>query len=532
MDTKSLRELILARRERRAPRDEDERTGRVALAASEWIDATDRWVRRSQERCGWAPHTTVSRPLAYDIARAALTSGEEPESPEERGLVMNRCVEPIFDGYELACALVGVGGDGTGRALGRGGSELVFASGATRGAEVLRAGPLGEVVAAIVDEATAVMLAPLREIGGRAAAAAFGAGILLHLYEHGVSHPLFAPLVATWRPGYGRGGFSLDVIEVPERRAPPNPALIDAILAAPDDDGPRLVYADWLTEQGDPRGEFIQVQCTLGRTIGGGGSGQATRPTAKGASVEEMKERESALLARYEKLWVAEAPSLKSWQWRRGFVAAGVADPLAFVRALPLLARTPLEAVQLKGVRASQVETIAAAGAHPTLRAVDLSQALSTAAIGVLAAPLFAGVRSLDLHGNNFAAVDAARALARAGAGAGLRALTRLRLGGTRLGDAGLDALAAAPFFARLTRLDLRGNGALGVVGAEAVARAEALEELDLVGVALERGAAEALAAQAAPSLRTVALSRDALPPAVVERLRARFTLVDALPPF
>lgn len=31
-----------------------------------------------------------------------------------------------------------------------------------------------------------------------------------------------------------------------------------AILASPDSDLPRLQYADWLKEQGDPRGEFIR----------------------------------------------------------------------------------------------------------------------------------------------------------------------------------------------------------------------------------------------------------------------------------
>jgi len=43
-------------------------------------------------------------------------------------------------------------------------------------------------------------------------------------------------------------------------------ALLDAIRAAPDDDAPRLVYADWLDEHGQPeRAEFIRVQCELAR---------------------------------------------------------------------------------------------------------------------------------------------------------------------------------------------------------------------------------------------------------------------------
>ena len=37
--------------------------------------------------------------------------------------------------------------------------------------------------------------------------------------------------------------------------------FIQEILANQDDDTPRLIFADWLEERGDPRGEFIRVQC-------------------------------------------------------------------------------------------------------------------------------------------------------------------------------------------------------------------------------------------------------------------------------
>lgn len=41
-------------------------------------------------------------------------------------------------------------------------------------------------------------------------------------------------------------------------------AFIRTILASPDDDGPRLVYADYLEEQGEAeRAELIRVQCEL-----------------------------------------------------------------------------------------------------------------------------------------------------------------------------------------------------------------------------------------------------------------------------
>jgi uncharacterized protein (TIGR02996 family) len=48
---------------------------------------------------------------------------------------------------------------------------------------------------------------------------------------------------------------------------PTNPALEAAIVAHADEDTPRLAYADWLDEHGDPdRAEFIRVQCRLAET--------------------------------------------------------------------------------------------------------------------------------------------------------------------------------------------------------------------------------------------------------------------------
>lgn len=52
---------------------------------------------------------------------------------------------------------------------------------------------------------------------------------------------------------------SLAAIFGPEL-SPEEDAMLAAIDAAPDDDGPRSIYADWLQERGDPRGEFIALQ--------------------------------------------------------------------------------------------------------------------------------------------------------------------------------------------------------------------------------------------------------------------------------
>jgi uncharacterized protein (TIGR02996 family) len=42
--------------------------------------------------------------------------------------------------------------------------------------------------------------------------------------------------------------------------------FLHAIQARPHDDVPRLIYADWLDERDDPRGEYLRLQCELVRT--------------------------------------------------------------------------------------------------------------------------------------------------------------------------------------------------------------------------------------------------------------------------
>lgn len=39
--------------------------------------------------------------------------------------------------------------------------------------------------------------------------------------------------------------------------------FVRAMLADPENDAPRLIYADWLEERSDPRGEYLRLQCYL-----------------------------------------------------------------------------------------------------------------------------------------------------------------------------------------------------------------------------------------------------------------------------
>ncbi|MCA9665260.1 MAG: TIGR02996 domain-containing protein [Myxococcales bacterium] len=85
--------------------------------------------------------------------------------------------------------------------------------------------------------------------------------------------------------------------------------LLDAVLAAPDDDTPRLAYADWLSTRGDARGELIAVQCQLARA----GDDDARAPA--------LAQRERELLAEHHALWKRPMRGVIVARFERGFAA-------------------------------------------------------------------------------------------------------------------------------------------------------------------------------------------------------------------
>ena len=89
-------------------------------------------------------------------------------------------------------------------------------------------------------------------------------------------------------------------------------ALLRAIRETPDDDTARLVYADFVEEEGDAaRGEFIRVQVALACT--------PEDDPARGA----LEDREHELLAENEGHWLGvavDSDGLNEWEFRRGFI--------------------------------------------------------------------------------------------------------------------------------------------------------------------------------------------------------------------
>jgi uncharacterized protein (TIGR02996 family) len=203
-------------------------------------------------------------------------------------------------------------------------------------------------------------------------------------------------------------------------------AFLRAVLADPDDDEPRLVYADWLEERDDPRGEFIRLQCILARLAGSDPIRAA------------LAARERQLLRRHGHKWAGACRGFVHG-FERGFVELVRADARTFLDRAELVFRAaPVRRVKLD-------------------RAVGLARRLATC-------PALARLLTLDLSGNSLFNGGAV-VLAGCPALAGLETLVLARNG---VGISGAVALARSPYLGGLEKLDLRHNY-LGTEGREAL---------------------------------------------------------------
>ena len=247
-------------------------------------------------------------------------------------------------------------------------------------------------------------------------------------------------------------------------------AFLQRIRAYPDDDAPRLIFADWLDEEGDPRGRFIRVQLALAALT-------QDAPERPGLVAQERD-----LLSAHRDVWEAPFRGLATGcVFHRGFVDEVKVEAKQFLRAAhELFAASPVRHVHL----------------------LDVSDSLPA----VMQCPYLGRLASLTVHAQH-TGEPLARAVARSGPLAGLKrlALTRdrlddaaaeqlarvphltnleeLDLSENEIGETGARALAASPYLAKLRRLELRFNR-LGPAGAEALAGSDRLAALHRLGLA------------------------------------------------
>ena len=133
--------------------------------------------------------------------------------------------------------------------------------------------------------------------------------------------------------------------------------IVDEMRAAPDDDGPRLVWADAV---GGERGELVVIQCELER------GKLATRDAIK----RRVRQRE--LLARYGAAWSGLAGWARRVSFRRGFVDAAEIELPTFVsRAETVFTHAPmLTALTATDLEVDAIRRLGALYAHPAFRAL------------------------------------------------------------------------------------------------------------------------------------------------------------------
>lgn len=267
--------------------------------------------------------------------------------------------------------------------------------------------------------------------------------------------------------------------------------LLGAVLADADDLESRLVFADWLVERGDPRGEFIQLQCALGRTLHGAKGSSWDKPLFNGDPAL-LKARETKLLKTYAKAWLEPIRAfVRTWQWSNGFVSGVVADATKFMSGRGVIfATTPLVDLELTALKPAQLKTLSTEPTTARLRRLNVGfQKLDAAALEVFGADGWRGLRSLRLAGNRFGPAGAA-VLAKAN----LPALETLELNDAQLDDACVEALVEAPFFPHLTSLEIGWNQAITASSCALVLRkGVALKKLRVRGTGLTPGEMPAL---------------------------------------
>src|SRR5258708_4056061 len=204
---------------------------------------------------------------------------------------------------------------------------------------------------------------------------------------------------------------------------PDEAAFIQTIREHPDDDGPRLVYADWLEEHGEcDRAEFIRIQIELARGV----KDRVRR--------EQLTQREQALYKKPIIRWVRKNIRwVDTFLFHRGTLSHVLVKALDYLRrGQELFDLAPIMEISLRNLN-GHVRELARAPTLQLLRTLDLcANFLQPSDVStILASPYLESLRELDLRAN-------------------------------RLGNPGARVVLSTQSLCRLERLLLANNGIAG----------------------------------------------------------------------
>lgn len=240
-------------------------------------------------------------------------------------------------------------------------------------------------------------------------------------------------------------------------------AFLDAIVANPDDIGLRLVYADWLEEQSDPRAEFIRLQI------------QRDDLLPFNCRYDGVHQRLNELLQKYGYSWYNEArfpTSLGTMEFRRGFVEKVRFNTVTAALQAGERLRAVAPVRNLSFFRMSDHDFDQFVHSDELSHYVELDlqghRFHSNLANILTSSGSLGQLRTLNLFGTRLRS-EGLRDLVRQD---NWRSLGELRLGYNDIGLAGIEAFLASPLPARLHTLQLDHNR-MGIRAARALVNHE-----------------------------------------------------------
>ena len=217
------------------------------------------------------------------------------------------------------------------------------------------------------------------------------------------------------------------------------------IKARPELDEPRLIFADWLEERGDPLGEFIRLQCLRPHL--------RSRQSRCAAAM-----REEDLQRRFSKQWIGfDAPKNFHIYFRRGFPEEANLSGPVFVgpkghRVLHIEMLRDLRIVGWHRTGQGIVQVLRSAGCRAQLDSLRISNCgLSIWEVRKLVRlPIMRRVCKLDLSWNRSICAGCISEIARSQM---MNRLEMLDIHGTAFGRDTIEAILAEPILERLKLL-------------------------------------------------------------------------------
>lgn len=274
-----------------------------------------------------------------------------------------------------------------------------------------------------------------------------------------------------------------------------------AIDQDPDNDTPRLVYADWLDEQGNPRGEFIRIQHELKKRTTTP-SWKRTNDGSSTATINNLKNQELELESRYGVTWKQE-DGIPRMEWLgqdlQIFFENGFAESLAIQLEYPEKPSRPFRLDSFKSpdiygnlkkisctrriLRLEFNKRISTLGSKP-----DLIMVLNYKAI-------FAGIHEIRLSDWGFTNGHLLN-ICQTRLFQSVYNIKYLSLNGNNISDEGVNYLINTPLFQNLTTLNLCNNSLTSAGLSNILSSKKTWKYLGLNGQAEDQKSISQIAAQ------------------------------------